>query len=120
VARCLGGTVPVDPLEPGLELEVVTAEELRHPRGGARAADVLQEQGVEERRAVGGVEAGVRREPHADHAASGGVAHGLALRQVDGTRERRDDLGLADEGAGGVGHDSRVIGAAGRPLKNAR
>ena len=113
----LGRPVPVDPLQAALEVEVVAAQDLRHAGGGARAAYVLEEKGVEERGAVGGVEAELAGEAHADHAGSGGVPHRLALGQIDGTRERRDDLGLADERALGVGHDSTVIGERRRPLK---
>ena len=51
VPHRLTRAVPVDPLQAALEAEVVAPDDLRHAGRGAGAAHVLQQKGVEERRA---------------------------------------------------------------------
>ena len=82
----------VGQLAGALELEVVGPEQGGQLGGVARAAGVLEQQRVEQRRAGGVVEPDLLADAHADRARAHGVAHRLALGDVEGVRERRDDL----------------------------
>ena len=64
--------------------------------GVARAAGVLQQEGVVERGALLDVEADRLGEAHADETGPHGVPRGGALREVEGARERGQHLGEAD------------------------
>ncbi len=91
---------PVDERELAFEGAVVGVEELAHAGGAARAPGVLQQRGVEEVLPHPGREVEPLGDLHADHAAALGVPDGLALGQVEGVRERPDDLGEAVRGVG--------------------
>lgn len=67
----LGEASPVDRLDRRLEVLVVGAEQRGKTRGVARTAQILHEQGVEERGPLGLVEADRLANPHADRANCG-------------------------------------------------
>jgi len=79
-----------------LELEVVGPEQRRQLGGVARAAGVLEEQRVEQRRARVVVEPDLLADAHPDRARAHRVADRLALGDVERVGERGDDLGEAD------------------------
>jgi hypothetical protein len=62
---------------------IVAAEQLVHPRGVARAADVLQEERVVEVAAILERQADLVGEPHADQAAPQRVAEGLSFGEIE-------------------------------------
>jgi hypothetical protein len=96
VAQRLGRALRVDEAAFALDAQLVGAEELgRHGRC-RRAAGVLEQQCVEERRPPLGIEAGRVGEAQPDEAAALGVAHRLALGDVEGVRQGGDDLRQAD------------------------
>src|SRR5690606_12819439 len=73
-------------------LVVVTTEDVVYLRGGARATDVLEEQGVEQVGQCRGVERQAYADAHADHAAAQGVVLVLALGDVERMAERSDQV----------------------------
>ena len=97
------GRMVVDQLARALELEVVGAEQRAQPGGVARAAGVLEQQRVEQRRALVGREPDLLADPHADRARAHGVAHRLALGDVERVREGGDHLGEPDVHQEGIG-----------------
>ena len=88
--------VPVDDLHPRLHVAVVRAEQRGHAGGVARAAGVLQQQRVVERRALLGGERQLVGDAHADQAGADGVAEWLAFGQIEGVGERAEYFGKAD------------------------
>jgi hypothetical protein len=82
----------VGQLAGALELEVVGAEQRRQLGRVARAAGVLEQQRVEQRRPRVVVEPDLLADPHADRARAHRVPHRLALGHVEGVRQRGDDL----------------------------
>jgi len=92
VPERLGQPAPVDRLEVLLDVEVVGAEEGRYLPGIARAAGVLQEQGVEEGRTLLLRELEPLGDGHPDKAGAQDVAFGLPLDHVEDERERRKYL----------------------------
>ena len=83
---------PVDRLHGPLGPKVVRAEKGGHPGGVARATDILEQQGVEQLRAL------LLREPqalgdgHPDIAGADGVPLGLAFDHVQDEGQRREHL----------------------------
>ncbi len=78
-----------------LDQRVGVPVQRRHLGGVRRAARVLQQQRVEQRRQVPLVEPDLGPEAHPDHAGPLRVSARLALGDVEGVRERRQDLGQA-------------------------
>jgi hypothetical protein len=96
VAQRLGGALGIDEPALALDVQLVGAEDLGRRGRRGRAAGVLEQQRVEERRAPLRVEVGGVGQAQADEAAALGVAHGLALGHVEGVRQGADDLRQAD------------------------
>jgi hypothetical protein len=72
-----------------LDHRVVGPEQRRDLRGVRRAARVLEQQRVEDRRTARVIETERRGELHADHAAPLGVTARLALGHIQCMRQRR-------------------------------
>jgi hypothetical protein len=96
--------LPVDLLHQRLDDAVVRAEQGGEARGVARAAGVLEEDGVVQRRAVVVAEAELLGEPAGHEAAPQRVALGLARAQVERVRQGGEDVAQRDERGGGGGH----------------
>jgi hypothetical protein len=92
VAQRLAGVEVVGGLAVALDVGVVGAVERRDLGGVRRAAGVLEQRGVEERGARGGVEAELAGDPHADQAGALGMAARLPLGDVECVRERGEHL----------------------------
>ena len=83
----------VDALQSVLRRVILGAEERVDARRVRRAAGVLEQERVEERRAPVGVEPDLLGDPHADQARAHRMTARLPLGQVEGVRKRRDNLG---------------------------
>ena len=103
VAQRRARAVRVDQPALALDLLVVAAEGRGDLGRGRRAAGVLEEQGVEERGALRGLETHRVGQALADEAGALGVAHRLAAGDVEGMREGRDELGEPDVHGFGIG-----------------
>ena len=90
-----GGEAGADGLETLLERAVVGFVERANPRRVARAAEVLEEQGVVEIVALARGEAQRDADLAADVAATDAMAGGLAFGDIERIAERADQLGEA-------------------------
>ena len=94
-AQHLGKAV-ADALEVPFEVEIVGQIQLAYARGVAAAAEILQEQRIEERRLVGLRQADLLSDVDADPAAAHAMPRRLALGHVERVAERAEQLRQAD------------------------
>src|SRR5262245_35440136 len=93
---------PVDGLEIGFQLMIVGTKQRREPRGVARAAEILHQQGIEQRRTLVGRQPNRFRDSHADQAGARRVARPLAFSQIE--RERQPTEHLREPDIAGICH----------------
>jgi hypothetical protein len=81
-----------------LEDPVVGAEQIAQPRRVARAAQILEQQRIEQRATLIVGKAKLLADLHPDHGGAHRVAHGLALGEVERIGKRPEDFGQPDPG----------------------
>lgn len=100
VAEFSGETGPVGGFDIAFDAAVIGAEEVADAGGVAGAAEVFEEECVEEGGALFGGEVDFPGEAHADDAGADGVSFGLAFGDVERVGEGGDDLGESQLGGG--------------------
>ena len=99
-------TRPVHQLGRMLRRLIVRAEQRGHVRRVRRAPGVLQQQRIEQVRSHGRVESEFVGHAHPNQARPHGVARRLSFRDVQGARQRANQLGQRD--LAGAGHHLKV------------